>query len=66
MSSSADVLIDLRPDERQMLTLMRKEVRPNVDFMVCRREGRIVKMEAHVVHIKEFKTENLPLVPEVD
>jgi len=60
MSSSADVLIDLRPDERQMLTLMRKEARPNVDFTVCRREGRIVKMEASVVHIKEFKTENLP------
>lgn len=60
MSSSADVLIDLRPDELQMLTLMRKEVRPNVDFTVCRREGRIVKMEACVVHIQEFKTENLP------
>lgn len=60
MNRPADVLIDLRPDELQMLTLMRKEARPNVDFTVCRREGRIVKMEASVVHIKEFKTENLP------
>lgn len=50
----------MAPDELQMLTLMRNEIRPNVNFMVCRREGRIVKMEASVVHIKEFKTENLP------
>lgn len=61
--STADVLVDLRPDERQMLTLMRREVKPDVDFMICRREGRIVKMEAKVVHIKEFKTENLPATP---
>lgn len=55
----AEVVTTLRADELKAIKLMREESSDNVDFYVCRREGRIVKVERTTIHVKEFSTERL-------
>lgn len=55
----AEVATTLRADELKVIKLMREEGSDDVDFFVCRREGRIVKVEKRTMHVKDFSTERL-------
>ena len=57
--SLAEVVTTLRPDELKVIKLMREESGDDVDFFVCRRNGRVVNVKRTVMHVKEFESERL-------
>lgn len=57
--SAREVVTTLRPDELKVIKLMREESADDVDFFVCRRQGRIVNVKRTTMHVKEFENERL-------
>jgi hypothetical protein len=57
---SADKAIaKLSADEVRVITLMRQNSQPDVDFLVIRRDGRLVNLKTTTNHAKDFSTQKL-------
>lgn len=52
--SDARVQADLKPDEVKVIQKMRETVEPDVDFLIFRRDGRIVNIKRTINDQKEF------------
>lgn len=60
--SDGRIQAELTPDEAMVILKMRKTVEPDADFLVFRRDGRIVNIKRTVSDAKDFTNEALEKV----
>lgn len=63
MSGDGRIAASLTPDEVKVIQKMRETVEPDVDFMVIRRDGKIVNLKRTINDQKDFTNHALANQP---
>jgi len=52
--SDGRIQADLKPDEVKVIQIMRETTEPDAEFIVYRRQGKIVNVKRTTLHVNEF------------